>query len=406
MKIDIGGTSKMIDEVSLYFREIMEKAGMEYIPDSGIMYHKTLKFSSVLNIEERFEDFFKIDGYFYTNQRCFRVTDKILEITGYEGVASPFNHMLSFFLLKQENLENAFKITSDFFRKLNFLDGKTTMVLSQKMLSLINVETKELFDICLINSDKLSTTLGEDRFKGEYIKFYRRNKNGLVPVGSLNVIFNGESFVIDSSFLKEVIEVEYFEKNSIYELNYFKNSFKKISEKIPESNLSVGLKCINLMRVILVLMNEGIVFGNKNQEYIVRKLHRILVLELYLLFLDKEINRSEIVEFMSDIALSGLTDLQNVNTINYSNQFFLETIIKETESYVELLEKGMLKISTQSFNLEDEIILKERYGIPSKLIKRIRNGKLENKDDNIPMNPLNKVIDMPTKNWIKALHGE
>lgn len=379
---------------------------MNYIPDSGVMYRKTLKFSSVLNIEERFEDFFKIDGYFYTNQRCFRVTDKILEITGYEGVASPYNHMLSFFLLKQENLEKALKITIDFFRKLNFLDGKTTMVLSQKMLSLINAETKELFDICLINSDKLSTTLGEDRFKGEYIKFYRRNKNGLVPVGSLNVIFNGESFVIDSSFLKEVIEVEYFEKNSIYELDYFKNSFKKISEKIPESNLSVGLKCINLIRVILVLINEGIVFGNKNQEYIVRKLHRILVLELYLLFLDKEINRSEIVELMSDIALSGLTDLQNVNTINYSNQFFLETIIKETESYVELLEKGMLKISTQSFNLEDEIILKERYGIPSKLIKRIRNGKLENKDDNIPMNPLNKVIDMPTKNWIKALHGE
>ena len=153
-------------------------------------------------------------------------------------------------------------------------------------------------------------------------------------------------------------------------------------------------------------MNEGIVFGNKNQEYIVRKLHRILVLELYLLFLDKEINRSEIVEFMSDIALSGLTDLQNVNTINYSNQFFLETIIRETESYIELLEKGVLKISTQSFNLEEETILKERYGIPSKLIKRILNGKLENKDDNIPMNPLNKVIDMPTKNWIKALHGE
>ena len=384
----------------------MEKAGMNYIPDSGVMYHKTLKFSSVLNIEERFEDFFKIDGYFYTNQRCFRVTDKILEITGYEGVASPYNHMLSFFLLKQENLENALKITTDFFRKLNFLDGKTTMVLSQKMLSLINAKTKELFDICLINSDKLSTTLGEDRFKGEYIKFYRRNKNGLVPVGSLNVIFNGESYVIDSSFLKEVIEVEYFGKNSIYELNDFKNSFMQIRDKIPESILSVGLKCINLMRVILVLMNEGIVFGNKNQEYIVRKLHRILVLELYLLFLDKEINRSEIVEFMSDIALSGLTDLQNVNTINYSNQFFLETIIKETESYVELLEKGVLKISTQSFNLEDEIILKERYGIPLKLIKRIRNGNLENKDDNIPMNPLNKVIDMPTKNWIKALHGE
>lgn len=396
----------MENDVSLYFREIMEKAGMDYIPDSGIMYHKTLKFSSVLNIEERFEDFFKIDGYFYTNQRCFRVTDKILEITGYEGVASPFNHMLSFFLLKQENLENAFKITSDFFRKLNFLDGKTTMVLSQKMLSLINVETKELFDICLINSDKLSTTLGENRFKGEYIKFYRRNKNGLVPVGSLNVIFNGESFVIDSSFLKEVIEVEYFEKNSIYELNYFKNSFKKISEKIPESNLSVGLKCINLIRVILVLMNEGIVFGNKNQEYIVRKLHRILVLELFLLFLAKEITRSEIVELMSDITLSGLSDLQNVNSIKYSNQYFLETIIRETESYIELLEKGVLKISTQSFNLKEEAILKERYGIPSKLIKRIRNGKLENKDDNIPMNPLNKVIDMPTKNWIKALHGE
>ena len=392
----------MENDVSLYFREIMEKAGMDYIPDSGIMYHKTLKFSSVLNIEERFEDFFKIDGYFYTNQRCFRVTDKILEITGYEGVASPFNHMLSFFLLKQENLENAFKITSDFFRKLNFLDGKTTMVLSQKMLSLINVETKELFDICLINSDKLSTTLGENRFKGEYIKFYRRNKNGLVPVGSLNVIFNGESFVIDSSFLKEVIEVEYFEKNSIYELNYFKNSFKKISEK----NLSVGLKCINLIRVILVLMNEGIVFGNKNQEYIVRKLHRILVLELFLLFWDKEITRSEIVELMSDITLTGLSDLQNVNSIKYSNQYFLETIIRETESYIELLEKGVLKISTQSFNLKEEAILKERYGIPSKLIKRIRNGKLENKDDNIPMNPLNKVIDMPTKNWIKALHGE
>ena len=396
----------MENDVNLYFSEIMEKAGMNYIPDSGVMYRKTLKFSSVLNIEDRFEELFKIDGYLYTNQRCFRVTDKILEITGYEGVASPYNHMLSFFLLKQENLEKSLKITTDFFRKLNFLDGKTTMVLSQKMLSLINVKTKELFDICLINSDKLSTTLGEDRFKGEYIKFYRRNKNGLVPVGSLNVIFNGESYVIDSSFLKEVIEVEYFRKNSIYELNYFKNSFMQIRDNIPESILSVGLKCINLMRVILVLMNEGIVFGNKNQEYIVRKLHRILVLELYLLFLDKEINRSEIVEFMSDIALSGLTDLQNVNTINYSNQFFLETIIKETESYVELLEKGMLKISTQSFNLEDEIILKERYGIPSKLIKRIRNGKLENKDDNIPMNPLNKVIDMPTKNWIKALHGE
>lgn len=396
----------MENDVSLYFREIMEKVGMDYIPDSGVMYHKTLKFSSVLNIEDRFEEFFKIDGYLYTNQRCFRVTDKILEITGGEGVASPYNHMLSFFLLKQENLENALKITTDFFRKLNFLDGKTTMVLSQKMLSLINVKTKGLFDICLINSDKLSTTLGEDRFKGEYIKFYRRNKNGLVPVGSLNVIFNGESYVIDSSFLKEVIEVEYFGKNSIYELNYFKNSFIQIRDKIPESILSVGLKCINLMRVILVLLNVGIVFGNKNQEYIVRKLHRILVLELFLLFLDKEITRSEIVELMSDITLSGLSDLQNVNTINYSNQFFLETIIKETESYVELLEKGMLKISTQSFNLEDEIILKERYGIPSKLIKRIRNGKLENKDDNIPMNPLNKVIDMPTKNWIKALHGE
>ena len=396
----------MENDVSLYFRETMEQAGMNYIPDSGVMYRKTLKFSSVLNIEERFEDFFKIDGYFYTNQRCFRVTDKILEITGYEGVASPYNHMLSFFLLKQENLEKSLKITTDFFRKLNFLDGKTTMVLSQKMLSLINVKTKGLFDICLINSDKLSTTLGEDRFKGEYIKFYRRNKNGLVPVGSLNVIFNGESYVIDSSFLKEVIEVEYFGKNSIYELNYFKNSFIQIRDKIPESILSVGLKCINLMRVILVLMNEGIVFGNKNQEYIVRKLHRILVLELFLLFLDKEITRSEIVELMSDITLSGLSDLQNVNTINYSNQFFLETIIKETEGYIELLEKGMLKISIQSFNLEDEIILKERYGIPSKLIKRIRNGKLENKDDNIPMNPLNKVIDMPTKNWIKALHGE
>ena len=384
----------------------MEKAGMDYIPDSGVSYHKTLKFSSVLNIEDRFEDFFKIDSYLYTNQRCFRVTDKILEITGYEGVASPYNHMLSFFLLKQENLEKSLKITTDFFRKLNFLDGKTTMVLSQKMLSLINAKTKELFDICLINSDKLSTTLGEDRFKGEYIKFYRRNKNGLVPVGSLNVIFNGESYVIDSSFLKEVIEVEYFGKNSIYELNYFKNSFMQIRDNIPESILSVGLKCINLMRVVLVLMNEEIVFGNKNQEYIVRKLHRILVLELYLLFLDKEINRSEIIKFISDITLSGLFDLQNVNTINYSNQFFLETIIRESEIYIELLEKGMLKISTQSFNLEEEKILKEQYGIPSKLIKRVRNGKLENKDNNIQMNPLNKVIDMPTKRWIKALHGE
>ena len=379
---------------------------MDYIPDSGVSYHKTLKFSSVLNIEDRFEDFFKIDSYLYTNQRCFRVTDKILEIIGYEGVASPYNHMLSFFLLKQENLEKSLKITTDFFRKLNFLDGKTTMVLSQKMLSLINAKTKELFDICLINSDKLSTTLGEDRFKGEYIKFYRRNKNGLVPVGSLNVIFNGESYVIDSSFLKEVIEVEYFGKNSIYELNYFKNSFMQIRDNIPESILSVGLKCINLMRVVLVLMNEGIVFGNKNQEYIVRKLHRILVLELYLLFLDKEINRSEIIKFISDITLSGLFDLQNVNTINYSNQFFLETIIRESEIYIELLEKGMLKISTQSFNLEEEKILKEQYGIPSKLIKRVRNGKLENKDNNIQMNPLNKVIDMPTKRWIKALHGE
>lgn len=396
----------MENEVSLYFREIMEKAGMDYIPDSGVSYHKTLKFSSVLNIEDRFEDFFKIDSYLYTNQRCFRVTDKILEIIGYEGVASPYNHMLSFFLLKQENLEKSLKITTDFFRKLNFLDGKTTMVLSQKMLSLINAKTKELFDICLINSDKLSTTLGEDRFKGEYIKFYRRNKNGLVPVGSLNVIFNGESYVIDSSFLKEVIEVEYFGKNSIYELNYFKNSFMQIRDNIPESILSVGLKCINLMRVVLVLMNEGIVFGNKNQEYIVRKLHRILVLELYLLFLDKEINRSEIIKFISDITLSGLFDLQNVNTINYSNQFFLETIIRESEIYIELLEKGMLKISTQSFNLEEEKILKEQYGIPSKLIKRVRNGKLENKDNNIQMNPLNKVIDMPTKRWIKALHGE
>lgn len=396
----------MENEVSLYFREIMEKAGMDYISDSGVSYHKTLKFSSVLNIEDRFEDFFKIDSYLYTNQRCFRVTDKILEITGYEGVASPYNHMLSFFLLKQENLEKSLKITTDFFRKLNFLDGKTTMVLSQKMLSLINAKTKELFDICLINSDKLSTTLGEDRFKGEYIKFYRRNKNGLVPVGSLNVIFNGESYVIDSSFLKEVIEVEYFGKNSIYELNYFKNSFMQIRDNIPESILSVGLKCINLMRVVLVLMNEGIVFGNKNQEYIVRKLHRILVLELYLLFLDKEINRSEIIKFISDITLSGLFDLQNVNTINYSNQFFLETIIRESEIYIELLEKGMLKISTQSFNLEEEKILKEQYGIPSKLIKRVRNGKLENKDNNIQMNPLNKVIDMPTKRWIKALHGE
>ena len=396
----------MKDDVSLYFKDIMEKAGMDYIPDSGIMYHKTLKFSSVLNIEERFEDFFKIDGYFYTNQRCFRVTDKILEIIGYEGVASPFNHMLSFFLLKQENLENAFKITSDFFRKLNFLDGKTTMVLSQKMLSLINEKTKECFDICLINSDKLSTTLGENRFKGEYIKFYRRNKNGLVPVGSLNIIFNGENYVIDSSFLKEVIEVEYFEKSSIYELNYFKNSINNIRDKIPESSLSVGLKCINLMRVILVLMNEGLVFGNKNQEYIVKKLHRILVLELYILFLDKEITRSEIVEFMRDITLSGLSDLQNINTINFSDQFFLETIIRETENYIELLEKGVLKISTQSLNLEEETILKERYGIPSKLIKKIRIGKLENEDINIPMNPLNKVINLPTKNWIKALHGE
>ena len=396
----------MKDDVSLYFKDIMEKAGMDYIPDSGIMYHKTLKFSSVLNIEERFEDFFKIDGYFYTNQRCFRVTDKILEITGYEGVASPYNHMLSFFLLKQENLENAFKITSDFFRKLNFLDGKTTMVLSQKMLSLINEKTKECFDICLINSDKLSTTLGENRFKGEYIKFYRRNKNGLVPVGSLNIIFNGENYVIDSSFLKEVIEVEYFEKSSIYELNYFKNSINNIRDKIPESSLSVGLKCINLMRVILVLMNEGLVFGNKNQEYIVKKLHRILVLELYILFLDKEITRSEIVEFMRDITLSGLSDLQNINTINFSDQFFLETIIRETENYIELLEKGVLKISTQSLNLEEETILKERYGIPSKLIKKIRIGKLENEDINIPMNPLNKVINLPTKNWIKALHGE
>lgn len=396
----------MENDVSFYFREIMEKAGMDYIPDSGVMYRKTLKFSSVLNIEDRFEDFLKMDCCFYTNQRCFRVTDKILEITGYEGVASPYNHMLSFFLLRQENLEKALRITTDFFRKLNFLDGKTTMVLSKKMLSLINAKTKELFDICLINSDKLSTTLGEDRFKGEYIKFYRRNKNGLVPVGSLNIIFNGESYVIDSSFLKEVIEVEYFEKNSIYELNYFKNSFMQIRDKIPESILSVGLKCINLMRVILVLMNEGIVFGNKNQEYIVRKLHRILVLELYLLFLDKKINRLEILEFISNLTLSGLSDLQNVNTIKYSNQFFLETIIKETESYIELLEKGMLKISTPSFNLEEEIILKERYGIPSKLIKRVRNGKVENKDNNIPMNPLNKVINMSTKNWIKALHGE
>ena len=311
----------MENDVSLYFREIMEKEGMDYIPDSGIKYHKTLKFSSVLNIEDRFEDFFKINCCYYTNQRCFRVTDKILEITGFEGVASPYNHMLSFFLLKEDNLERALNITCDFFRKLNFLDGKTTMVLSQKMLSLINAKTKERFDICLINSDKLSTTLGENRFKGEYIKFYRRNKNGLVPVGSLNIIFNGESYVIDSSFLKEVIEVEYFRKNSIYELNYFKNSFMQIRDNIPESILSVGLKCINLMRVILVLMNEGLVFGNKNQEYIVRKLHRILVLELYILSLDKEIPRSEIVELMSVITLTCLSDLQNVNTINFSNQF-------------------------------------------------------------------------------------
>ena len=66
----------MNDEVSLYFREIMDKVGMEYIPDSGVKYHKTLKFSSVLNIKDRFEDFFKLNRCYYTNQRCFRVTDK------------------------------------------------------------------------------------------------------------------------------------------------------------------------------------------------------------------------------------------------------------------------------------------------------------------------------------------
>ena len=95
-----------------------------------------------------------------------------------------------------------------------------------------------------------------------------------------------------------------------------------------------------------------------------------------------------------------------MDTINFSIQFFLDEIIRETENYIELLEKAVLKISTQSLNLEEETILKERYGIPSKLIKKIRIGKLENEDINIPMNPLNKVINLPTKNWIKALHGE
>lgn len=394
------------------FINIMNYENMKYVNEKSIKYKKTFRFASILNIEDSYDIFFKQKKKMYTIQKCIRTTDKILNIAGNEGVASPFTYMMSFFLTKEKNLEYAINLTFDIFNQMEIDVDNIIIITSDNMFHEIRSYLPVKQRVCIISREKLHSTLDSEGLDGEYIKFYFKNFNGFVPVGTLNIIQRENIYVVDSSFLLECDVVASYYANSIFNTDIFLNSFKVISKWENTIPKRLKYKILCLGRLILICMYNGIYPGSKGRSYTVRKLIRNLVIDVYIstYTADKFAYSRIINTYISDL-VDGLSEdltLFEVNLDIEKNESIKKIIISEVESYIKLLINSKKIINNSNY---DRKRLTEEKGIPIKLLNYYENNaKTKNNQEytskNTPMNPLFEDIDRKTIEWIREIHGE
>ena len=387
------------------FVNIMENENMECIPECPLEYGDNFRFSSILNIKEKFNRFFYENRKMYTVQKAVRTTDKILDIVGKEGVASPLTYMMSFFLMKEDSLKYSFDLSFRFFEGIGININDIIIVLSDDMLKEISKYTKISNKITIVDKDSLATNLGEIDLKGEYIKFYFKNFNGLVPIGTLNIIKSNDLYIVDSSFILECNLVASTFANSIYNTDIFCKSYKLVSTWDNTISKILKYRILNFSRFIFICLYNDILPGSKGRNYTIKKLLRSLICDIYLSIIKYYEKCDEYIfiklKFYSLIDMMSEDLLLLEKNIDLTRKEDIKKILDyEIREYVKLLIQAKDIIKSKSYS--DKRMIEEK-GIPKKLID-FYNGKKEIESTKIPMNPIFENIELKTDMWIKKIH--
>ncbi|MEB3060699.1 hypothetical protein VJJ74_06025 [Parvimonas micra] len=402
----------MANRIREIFESIMKDENIECIPEKSLSYKDTFRFSSILNIEEKFEYFFLKSKRMYTIQKSIRTTEKILDIIGKEGVATPLTYMMSFFLTKEKNLEYAMSLTFRFFYEIGIDKGNIFLVVSEDMLENIKTEDKIIKQICVVDKTKLSTSLGTKELRGEYVKFYFKNLNGFIPIGTLNILRKKDSYVVDSSFILECDLVASNFANSIYNTDIFTNSYRLISKWDNVIGKCLKYRLLSFLRLILTCMYNGIVPGNKGKNFTIRKLLRNLICDMYIDIIEynkiynKKYNPDSYInsKFM-DLVDSISEDLLLLDqSINFDKKDNIKNILEqEIKIYIKLLIKSEDFIICGNYSLEK---LMDEKGIPKKLIDYYFGEKYSLIDNGlVSMNPIFDDVLLESDVWLRKLHS-
>lgn len=398
-----------MENIIKIFRNLMIENNYKEILNYSIIKDGQLVFSAVQNISDKYNLFLSESHNLFTIQQCYRTTDKIMSIIGMEGVATPFTHMMSFFQTKTNNLENALQMVFDFYERLHIQLSEVTIAISESIYKLIEGSLKASVKVCFLQRESLKTYLGDDKLRGEYIKFYFRNNCGLVPIGSLNVITNGIDFAIDSSFLYEPLLVVSTNSRCLYDSAIFSNTLSLIDCKRIYENVELQkYRLMNISRVIVALIDQHVYPSCKSVGYVTRKFIRTIVVDSFLYGLQNK--KLDFVlqkgkEYLYDILIAEMKDLEeNGCLLNKEKIDITEIVFKEVINYFNVLNNFNAKLNSHNETRDVKILIEEK-GYPVELLKYYSYDGLEMKYNiTVPMNPLFENIEYSTNVWIKKLH--
>lgn len=205
----------------------------------------------------------------------------------------------------------------------------------------------------------------------EYINengVFKKAKSKNIDTGAglerlLTVVEGTDNNFENSLFFPIIQEIEKFGQHK-----YTKNLDKKNEPDKQKINVYFQIITDHLKATIMIL-NDGVIFGNKGREYVLRKLFRRAMVFANILKLDYqflEASTEKIVEMFGNFYVDLHVNKDNILKKIFKELLAFSEILKKTNKYLE-------KITEEIENdIEEKIfVMVERHGIPFDLIKEI-----------------------------------
>ena len=329
----------------------------------------------------------------YSIQKCIRISGKHND---FSEIGKSNRHHTSFEMLGTFDFENCNKGNKvneaiSFLELLGLNRSKMTITIHDKdtdgKMSIQSVnDIKEI----VIDNENIWCASNENGPVGKSIEIYYPNKDG-ENIEIWNLVFVDGNYIDGNYYKSETIRMDTgagLERiamilqnvNStydIYEMQLIKNIINSHASKF---NIQIDDYVEKILtdhfRTSYMLLLEKITPGPINQGYILRKLIRNMITNIYLKTSQKE-QTNDIKSFMYDVCLALFKELAIQFDIKVQNITFLAKIMEsETILFLNTIEKGKIKllkmIKDKNIDMNEILnIMLDRHGLPIQIGENI-----------------------------------